>query len=120
MHQFKDEQTSGVVAADAPDWEYWRGCDARYRRLMHLTDEANRNCATLDDVAAILTDHAVPFPDRICLAGETGVPGETSGNWTWTSKASVLTGPNRRTLFWRMQGDTPCYKNAPVTVTHEE
>lgn len=100
------------------DWVYWKGCDARYRRLLKLTEEASRRGATLDDMGQILTDHAVPFPDRICLAGERCLPTltDTDTNWTLTSEARVLKGPNRRTLFWRVEGNTPCYKNPPFLV----
>ncbi len=116
MAAHKQECGRGVLAQDAPDWEYWQGCDARHRRLLQLTAAANLRGATLEDMSAIVTDHAVPFPDKICLEGETGVPGDKTGNWTWTAKASVLSGPNSRTLLWRMDGDKPAHSNPPVLI----
>ncbi|MBI4025588.1 MAG: hypothetical protein HY360_11455 [Verrucomicrobia bacterium] len=121
MKAFKEERSRRSLELrgwneTSPDWLYWKGCDARYARLLKLTDEANRRGATLDDVAGIVTDHAVPFPERICLAGERGHPDDTDVNWTLTAQASVLEGPNRRTLFWRVEGDTSCYKNPPFLV----
>ena len=95
------------------DWLYWQGCNARYERLLKLTREANERGATLDDVAHIVTDHAVPFPDRICLAGERFHPKQTDFNWTLFASASVLEGPNRRTLFWHKESEKPCYENLP-------
>ena len=101
------------------DWQYWLGCDARYHRLLKLTAEANARGATLADMANIVTDHAVPFPERICLAGERGHPDEPDVNWTLTSQASVLEGPNRRSLFWRVEGNTACYNNPPFLIPGE-
>jgi len=46
----------------------------------------------------------VPFPDRICLAGQTAVPEkEPVPNWTLTQHATVSSGPNRRTLYRSME-----------------
>jgi hypothetical protein len=70
----------------------------------------------LDDVGAILNDTAVPFPDRICLAGERSHPDDADGNWTLFSTASVLEGPNRRTLYWRIEGQTPSHQNPPFLI----
>ena len=100
----------------APDWLYWMGCEARYERLLNLVDEVNARGATLEDVAAIGTDHGVPFPDRICLAGQLAHPDETTGNWTLVSQAHVMEGPNRRTLWHRVEGDVPCYENPPYLI----
>ena len=105
---------------DSPDWVYWKGCDARYERLLKLTAEASKRGATLEDMADIVTDHAVPFPDRICLAGQKSHRSDSDDpnwrNWTLVSQASVLEGPNRRTLFWRVEGNTPCYENPPFLI----
>lgn len=116
MASHKKACAQTVLPEDAPDWDYWAGCDARHRRLLQLTAEANHRGATLADMSAIVTDHGAPFPDRICLAGETGVPAEMGGNWTWTAKAGILSGPNSKTLLWRMDGDTPAYGNPPVVI----
>ncbi|MEO6907662.1 MAG: hypothetical protein ABI210_07205 [Abditibacteriaceae bacterium] len=118
MHEFKNQCARRVLADDALDWEYWRGCETRYRRLLQLTNEANNRGATLNDMAAIVIDHAVPFPDRICLAGEK-MGDEELANWTQTSLAAVITGPARRTLFWRVEGDTACYENLPFLIPGE-
>ena len=53
---------------DSSDWVYWKGCDARYERLLKLTEASNGR--DLGRLGNIMTDHAAPFPDRICLAGE--------------------------------------------------
>lgn len=124
MKKFKEERSRlSLKLRDwdetAPDWVYWKGCDARYERLLNLTKEANKRGATLEDMAAIVTDHAVPFPERVCLSGEKISPDDELSNWTLTSQASVLEGPNRRTLFWRVEGDTPCYENPPFLIPGE-
>jgi len=103
----------------APDWVYWKGCDARYERLLALTAKAAKRGPTLNDMAKIVTDHAVPFPERICLAGQKGHPDDFDVNWTLTSEASVLEGPNRRSLFWRVEGNTACYDNPPFLALGE-
>jgi len=104
---------------DSSDCVYWQGCDARHRRLWKLAQEADERGAMLDDIGRIMTDHAVPFPERICLAGERGHPNDVDANWTLTSEASVLEGRNRRTLFWRIEGNRPCYENPPFLIPGE-
>lgn len=105
----------------SPDWKYWSGAETRYHRLLGLVKEAAQRGPTLDDMAKIVTDHAVPYPERICLAGESCHPDfqPGSGEWTMRSRAAVLSGPNRRTLFWRVEGSTPCYANPPFLVPGE-
>jgi hypothetical protein len=49
----------------------------------------------------IVSDHAVPYPDRVCLAGESKQyphrnPNE---NWSIIQHAAVITGPNQRALY---------------------
>ena len=67
-----------------------------------------------------MTDRAAPFPDCICLAGEKSHRSDSDDpnwrNWTLVSQASVLEGPHRRTLFWRVEGNTPCYENPPFLI----
>ena len=121
MRKFKEERgrlslKSRGWTEDCPDWVYWKGCDARYERLLKLVKETNARGATLADLADIMTDHAVPFPERICLAGERGHRDDQDFNWTLQSQVSVLEGPNRRTLFWRVEGNTPCYENPPFLI----
>ncbi len=121
MKKFKEERSRLSLKRrgwneKSPDWLYWTGCDARYERLLKLTADANKRGATLEDMADIVTDHAVPFPERICLAGEKGHPDDADVNWTLTSQASVLEGPNCRSLFWRVEGNTACYDNPPFLI----
>ncbi len=100
------------------DWHYWKGCEARYNRLLKLVADASRNGATIWDMVHIVTDHAVPYPDRVCIAGETCHPGidPKQAEWTMTSRAMVLSGPNRRVLYFRVEGDKACYENRPFLV----
>jgi len=101
----------GETQEDSVDWHYDAGAAIRYRRLIDLTNaEANR-AATLWGTFDIVSDTAVPWPDRICLAGEVSFPDkEAQGNWTLTQNAQVMTGPNRRMLARSIrtyEGDRP-------------
>jgi hypothetical protein len=124
MKAFKDErdrksvELRGWTIEEAPDWYYWRGADKRYQRLLQLTAEANRKGADLWDMAAITTDHAVPYPDRVCIAGEFRHPLVPRGGeeWTAVSHCEVLEGPNRRMLFFVVEDDKACYDNPPYLV----
>jgi hypothetical protein len=125
MKAFKEERDRlsikkrGWTTENAPDWRYWKGADARYTRLLKLVAEAGRRGnAELWDMANIMTDHAVPFPDRVCLAGET-LPtpnGTVGGEWTGCSHSEVLEGPNRRILFFAVEDRKPCYATPPYLV----
>jgi len=108
----------GLDVDHSPDAHYWAGCEARYHRLLKLTAEASRNGATLWDMANVVTDHAVPYPDRVCIAGETCHPDlkPEEAEWTMTSRAMVLSGPNRRVLYFRVEGNKACYENPPFLV----
>jgi len=106
----------GGWTEDCPDHLYWEGCERRYRRLLKLVDEETRRGPTLQGLADILLDHAVPFPERICLAGERCHRDVTGVNWTLTSSSSVVFGPTRRTLWWRVEGDTPIYETRPFLI----
>lgn len=105
----------------SPDWQYWSGAELRYKRLLQLVDEAAARGATLRDMGSIVTDHAVPHPAHVCVAGESCHPELVEGEaeWTMRSRAAVLHGPNRRTLFWRVEGQTPCYGNPPFLIPGE-
>jgi hypothetical protein len=105
----------------SPDFKYWAGAEKRYHRLLKLVKEAAARGPTLADMAAIVTDHAVPYPDRVCIAGESCDPSITSdvAEWTMRSRAAVLEGPNRRTLFYRVEGKKPCYESPPFLVPGE-
>lgn len=96
----------GHTEATSPDLAYHLGSRARYRRLVELTDrEAGRpGGATLWGALEIVADHAVPFPARICLAGERTFPDrELYGNWSLSQHAAVITGDGRRCLYRSLQ-----------------
>lgn len=107
----------------SPDWLYWSGAEKRYRRLLALVAEAAKipGGPSLNDLASIMTDHAVPYPDCVCIAGQSPHPDlDPSGaEWTMRSRSVVLSGPNRRTLFWRVEGNQPCYANPPFLILGE-
>ncbi|MBI4028520.1 MAG: hypothetical protein HY360_26270 [Verrucomicrobia bacterium] len=114
----KSMELRGMDVEHSTDAHYWKGCEARYRRLLKLTAAASRNAATLQDMAAIVTDHAAPYPERICIAGQTCHPDLKSEDteWTMTSRAMVLSGANRRVLYYRVEGNQACYENPPFLV----
>lgn len=114
MNRFHKERAKVSIEArglpaDCADQVYWDGCEIRYHRLLQLVAEEVERGPTLDGVLRIMLDHDVPFPDRICLAGEEIHPDALGTNWTLTSNASVLTGPTRRTVWRCVEGDTPVY-----------
>ena len=121
MHAFKKERDAISIKArgwtnDCPDFLYWQGCERRYRRLLQLVEEEGRRGATLRGAARIALDHAVPFPDRICVAGEKGHRHEQLQNWTMTSFVRCISGPNRRMWHWQMdpQKPVPVYRTKPL------
>jgi hypothetical protein len=121
MHKFHVERDKRSLKArgwtkDCPDWVFWRGCDRRYRRLLKLVEEERRRGPTIQGVAKIMLDHAVPMPDRICIAGEKCHRDVSDVNWTLMSQSNVLFGPTRRTLWWRVEGKTPIYRTKPFLV----
>ena len=89
-----------------------------FRSLLKLVREAALRAPALQDMAAIMTDYAVPAPDRICLAGESCHPviPAGAGEWTLRSRSVALHGPNRRTLFWRVEHPKPCYETEPFLI----
>ena len=94
----------GDTEATSPDWNYNAGCEARNHRLLALTNAEAARGATLWGALNIVSDVAVPFPDRICLAGERTFPErEPEANWSMTQHAIVMTGENRRALYRSMQ-----------------
>jgi len=96
-HKGENEETS-------PDWVYACGSDERQRRLLELTNAEAKRGATLWGALNVVADHAVPFPARVCLAGEKGIPEkEPLANWSLTQHAAVITGPNRRSLYRSIQ-----------------
>ncbi|NQU10718.1 hypothetical protein HQ590_08010 [bacterium] len=100
---------------DSPDWIYWRGCDARYRRLLQLVDEEARRGPTLAGMARLLLDPAAPFPERISCANEKFHPEVEPNCWTVYTWAEVVFGPERRTYRWEqpVQPTIPIFKLQP-------
>ena len=86
-------------------------------------NEEARQGATLWGAFNIVADHAVPFPERICLAGEKSMPDkEAAAMWTLTQHAIVVTGPNRRALYRSLQDikhPQPIYTYTPKFVLGE-
>ncbi len=112
MNAFKRRQTTkaallkGETEEDSSDLKFSEACDRRHQRLWDLTNaEAGRpGGATIWGALGVVADEAVPFPERICLAGEKVDPvREANANWTLTQHAQVVTGPKRRGLYRSMQ-----------------
>lgn len=112
LHAFKQSCLRRVIAAKGqteetcPDWQYDLGSHLRNKRLLKLTnaEAARPGGATLWGAFNAVADTAVPFPDRVCLAGEPVFPDPNmEANWTLTQHAMVLTGPYRRALYRSMQ-----------------
>ncbi|MAE61423.1 MAG: hypothetical protein CMJ49_08725 [Planctomycetaceae bacterium] len=100
----KAMETKGETEADCPDWIGMKGSDRRHQRLIDLTNAEAARGATLWGMLNVVADTDVPFPDRICLAGQTALPEkEPMPNWTLTQHATVSSGPNRRTLYRSME-----------------
>lgn len=99
------------------DWVYASGSDERQHRLLALTNAEAKRGATIWGALAVVADAAVPFPARVCLAGEKGIPEkERDANWSLTQHASVITGPNRRILYRSIQSFSnprPVYELTP-------
>ena len=94
----------GETEENCLDWHYFEGADLRQRRLIELTNDEARRGATLWGAFNIVADTAVPFPARICLAGEKAFPDrEPTANWSLTQHAAVISGPNRRCLYRSIQ-----------------
>ena len=113
MNAFKLERDKLSYAArgwsheDNPDKRYWDGCERRYRRLLELVENERARGATVVGAAQIALDHAVPAPDRVCVAGESTHPDDKMLNWTLSSFARCISGPNRRMLFWIIDPSQP-------------
>lgn len=121
MNRFKKERGELSLQIrgwthDCPDWIYWEGCEKRYRRLLQLVEAEAKRGATLLGCAEICLDHAVPLPDRICLAGERCHPDEVLTNWTLNTFVRVANGPHRRCLVWNIdpRRTDPIYTYQPV------
>lgn len=121
MNAFKKERDRVSIERrgwdeDCPDFVFWAGCERRYHRLLELVAAESRRGPTLEGLAAILLDHAAPFPDRICLSGEQCHPSEPLTNWTLESSAQVMFGPTRRTVWSRVEGQTSACETTPFLV----
>ena len=124
LHAFKQERQRKVMEAKGEteennlDWHFDLGARERYQRLWELTnaEAARPGGATLWGALAVVADEVVPFPARICLAGQKTFADqperEVGACWTITQHAGVITGPNRRWLYRSVQD---LQKPLPVT-----
>ena len=89
----------GTTEENSLDWQYDLAADRRHARLLQLTNEEAARGATLWGALNVVADTELPFPDRVCVAGEKMLSGETATNWTLVQHAAVITGPSRRMLY---------------------
>jgi len=94
---------TGTTPETSLDWNYDLAADRRHERLEQLTDSEAARGATLWGALSVVADTELPFPDRVCVAGEKMMAKETAANWTLTQHAAVITGPNRRVLYRSIQ-----------------
>jgi hypothetical protein len=106
LHQHQMEKTRKCMAIKGDneksslDLNYHLGSRKRYQRLVDLTNKeaARPGGATLWGALEVVADHVVPFPARVCLAGEK-IFDEPNANWSVTQHAAVITGPRKRCLY---------------------
>ncbi len=101
----KAAEMKGESFEDSADVNYHLGSRKRYQRLVELTNAAAAGQPTIWEALEVVADHAVPYPDRVCLAGESchaDVPNPKE-NWSVTQHAAVITGPYRRALYRSIQ-----------------
>ncbi len=87
---------------DSLDRQYCHGADRRQHRLLELTFAESRRVggATIWGALDVVADHAVPYPDRVCLAGETCSPQrQPNPEWSVIQHAAVISGDRRRMLY---------------------
>ena len=131
LNAFKEERLARVAADrdETPDAcidvMFARGCDRRQHRLLALTNAAARDGGpSLWEAFDVVADTDAPFPDRVCLAGETADPArEPNANWTLTQHAVVITGPRRRGLYRAVQSmanPRPIVEETPKLVLGED
>jgi hypothetical protein len=124
LHAFQLERCKRAAAikgeseADSLEINYHGGSRLRYRRLTELTRQAAQGKPTIWDALDIASDHAVPYPDRVCLAGESrgSHARNPKENWSVTQHAAVITGPHRRALYRSVQSrqnPKPVYEYTP-------
>lgn len=129
LNAFKKSRTrlamaiKGETEETSPDWQFFEGCDRHHRRLISLVNAEAQRGATLWGAFDIVADHDVPYPERICLAGEKLFDdSEPNAMWTLTQHAVVVTGPNRRALYRSLQDmkhPKPIYLYSPKFVLGE-
>jgi len=115
MNAFKKERdlmsyrARGWDENDNPDKSYWAGDESRYRRLLELVRKEHDRGATLLGAAEIALDHAVPFPARVNIQGQTGHPQDNPEmqNWSMITNVWCLSGPNTRSYNWVIDPDNP-------------
>lgn len=95
----------GESLEDSLDYNYHLGSRKRYLRLAALTDAVAKGKPTIWDLLDIVSDHAVPYPDRVCLAGEsTKYPKRNPNeNWSIIQHAAVISGTAKRALYRSVQ-----------------
>jgi hypothetical protein len=114
----KAAEMKGDSLEESLDYNYHAGSRKRYQRLVDLTDAAAKGQPTIWDALEVVADHAVPYPDRVCLAGESRNSAERNPkeNWSVTQHAAVITGPHRRALYRSIQSrqhPKPVYDYTP-------
>jgi len=101
LHAFKEgclrkmAKLRGQNEATSPDLLYNTGSRRRYKRLWDLTNAAAAipGGPTIWDALDIVADEAVPYPDRICLAGQ------DTATWSFLQHAGVTSGDKRRWVY---------------------
>jgi len=114
----KAAEMKGESVEESMDCNYHLGSRKRYQRLVDLTDAAAKGQPTIWDALEVVADHAVPYPDRVCLAGESRNSAERNPkeNWSVTQHAAVLTGSKQRALYRSIQSrenPLPVYEYTP-------
>lgn len=120
-HQLSCAQRVAVLKGDtieeSMDVRYHQGSHRRYERWVRLIDEEAARGGTLWGALEAVADHAVPYPDRVCLAGESCAGGRSKKeNWSVTQCAAVISGPARRCLYRSVQSYAdarPVYEYVP-------
>ncbi|NQU11359.1 hypothetical protein HQ590_11240 [bacterium] len=97
----------------APDWLFWQQCRARYEKLLELAEQENDRGATLPGVAATMLHHGA---GAIYQEGNKVHPDLFDVTRTLTSWSAVLTGPDRRMLYWTHRDPTPFYRTKPYLI----
>jgi len=123
LQAFRDErfrrgaQQRGERLENNLDWQFVHGADVRQHRLLELTFAEARRGATIWGVLDVVADHAVPYPARVCLAGEKIFPEkEPLSNWSVVQHAAVITGPRQRVLYRSVEDAAdprPVYDHIP-------